>query len=53
MLYLEFLANCILVDASTVICWMSPFVFLGVLVYFVSFIIFNDVDPDQMSHFDA
>ena len=28
------LAHCILVDSSTVICWMSPFVILGPSVLF-------------------
>ena len=31
------LTNCILVDSSTVICWTSPFVILGVLGLFCCF----------------
>ena len=36
----EQLTNCILVDSSTVVCWISPFVILRVSVYFVAFILF-------------
>ena len=49
-----------LVDSSTIVCWMSPFVILGIGVYCVPFILFwwkillaNNVDPDQMPHFVA
>ena len=52
------LIHCILVDSSTVICWMSSFVILGCQVYFETSILFlmkillaNIVDPDQMPHF--
>ena len=31
------LTHCILVDFSTVICWMSPFVLVGMLGLFSSF----------------
>ena len=31
------LTKCILVDSSTVICWMSPFVILGVTSLFCHF----------------
>ena len=34
------LTHCILVNSSTVICWMSPFVILERQVYFVAFILF-------------
>ena len=33
------LTHCILVDSSTVICWMSPFVILGASVLFVTYIL--------------
>ena len=36
------ITHCVLVEYSTVICRMSPFVILGVWVYFVAFIIFFD-----------
>ena len=45
-------------DSSTVICWTSPFVILGVSGLFVAFILFlmeillaNSVDPDQTPHY--
>ena len=52
--------QCILVDSSTIICWMSPFV----IVYFVAFtgifffifkkiLLASIVDPDQMPHYVA
>ena len=50
------LTHCILVDSSTVICWMSPFDILEVLDLFVAFILIlmenpvSNVDPDQMPH---
>ena len=47
------LTHCVLVDSSSVICWTSPFVILGVWVYFVALILFmmthsvsKNVDPD-------
>ena len=58
-LHLElFLAHCILVDTSTVICWVSPFVILGVSGQFCHFyfifagkiLLANTVDPDQRPH---
>ena len=37
---------CILVDPSTAICWMSPFVILGVSgLFFVTFILFLMENP--------
>ena len=33
-------AHCILVDTSTVVCWTSPFVILGMSGFFVTFILF-------------
>ena len=55
------LTHCILVDSSTVICGMSPFVSFGVLGLFCQFhSIFvenpqlaNNVDPDQAPHYVA
>ena len=51
------LTHCILVDSSTIICWTSPFVILGVsglLCHFYSVFdespVTNNVDPDQMPH---
>ena len=38
-----FLTNGILVDSSTDIYWMSPFVILGVLVLFCSFYCFYSI----------
>ena len=56
-IYEECFTHCILVDSSTLKCWTSPFVILGVWVYFVAFILFlmeNPVSkrsrPDQMPH---
>ena len=47
--------NSILMDSSTVTCWTSPFVILGVVGLFCPLIHFlwkillaNNVDPDQM-----
>ena len=44
-------------NSSTAICWMSPFVILGLSGSFCSFILFfmeillaNNLDPDQMPH---
>ena len=58
--HLHLLTHCILVDSSTVICWTSPFVILGVSGLFVTFILLfmenpvsNSVDPDQMPHYVA
>ena len=54
------LTNCIMVDSSTVICWMSPYVILGVLglgffslfFYFLWKILFgNNVVIDQTPHY--
>ena len=55
------LTHCILVDSSTVICWMSPLVILGVLSLFCHFhsiflwkiLLAYNVDPDQMPHYVA
>ena len=55
------LTQCILVDSSTVTCWMSPFVILGVTGLFCCFHCIvdgkscyaNSVDPDQMPHYVA
>ena len=54
------LTHCILVDSSTDICWMSPFVILRCWIYFVAVFYFwwkilfaNNVDPDQMPHYVA
>ena len=52
------LTHCILADSSTVMYWRSPFVILGMSVYFVPFILFFDrkscyqstVDADQIPH---
>ena len=47
------LTKCILVDSSTVICWMSPFVILGVsslFCHFYSILLANNVESDQMPH---
>ena len=41
----ESLIHCILVDSSTVICWMSPFVIWRVSGLFVSFILFLMENP--------
>ena len=44
-------------DSSTVICWTSPFVILGVSGHFVSFILFlmknpvSTVDLDRTPHY--
>ena len=48
-----------MVDRSTVICWMSPFVILGMLGLLCRFYYFfrwkillaNNVDPDQMPQY--
>ena len=45
ILILHLLTHSILVDSSTVIYWMSPFVLIGVLVYFVAFILFLLENP--------
>ena len=37
--------HCILVESSTVICWMSPFVILGVSGLFVAFILLVIENP--------
>ena len=50
------LTHFILIDSSTVICWTSPFVILGVLGLFCLFhsifswkiVLANTVDPEQM-----
>ena len=54
------LTHCILVNSSTGICWMSPFVILGMPVLFCHYYIFNgkillvnNVDPDQIPHYVA
>ena len=50
------LSHCILVDSSTVICWTSPYVILGLAGLFWDFYsIFeaNSVDPDQRPHYVA
>ena len=49
------LAHCILVDSSTVICWMSLFVILGCWVYFVAFILYLMENPvsKQYRHWSA
>ena len=55
------LTHCILVDSSTAICWMCPFLILGVLGLFCHFysifdgkiLLANNVDPDQMPHYVA
>ena len=54
------LTHCILVDSSSVTCWTSPFVILGVSSLFRCFNsilmenpISNNVDPDQMPHYVA
>ena len=56
------LTHCILVDSSTDICWMSPFVSLGVLGLFLTFILFLMENPvyskqcrpsDQKPHYMA
>ena len=39
------LAQCILVDSSTIVCWTSPFVILGGRVYFVALIVFLMENP--------
>ena len=39
------LTHCIQVDSSTVICWMSSFVILEALGYFVAFILFLMENP--------
>ena len=52
------LTQCILVDYSTIVCWTSPFVILGVLGLFCHFytifygkiLLANNVDPDQKPH---
>ena len=36
------LTHCVLVDSSTFICWMSPFVILGASGLFFSVILFFD-----------
>ena len=52
------LTHCILVDSSTVICWMSPFVILGVSGLFCCLILLdlenpvaNSADLGQMPHY--
>ena len=55
------LTHCILVDSSTVICWTSIFIILGVLGLFCHFhsifrwkiLLAENVDPDQMTHYVA
>ena len=52
------LIHYILVDSSTVLCWMCPFVILRdvgpILFYFFKEILLaNNVDPDQMPHYVA
>ena len=50
------LTHSILADSSSVICWTSPFVILGVCGLFsISWKIMlgNTVDPDQMPHYMA
>ena len=42
---LQSLTHCNLVDSSTVICWMSPFVVLGVMIYFVLVILLLTENP--------
>ena len=46
-IYLMYLTHCILVDSSTVICWTSPFVIIGVSGYFVAFILFLMENSDS------
>ena len=58
--YLYIITNCILVDSSTFICWVSPFVILGVSGFFIIYYIFDgksclqtvySVDCDQIPHY--
>ena len=59
--YSFILTHCILVHSSTVICWMRPFVIIGVSGLFSRFysifdwkiMLANNVDPDQMPHYVA
>ena len=55
---LRCLTHCILMNSSTVKCWMHPFVILGVLssqLFYFCFkiLLANTVDPDQMPHYVA
>ena len=45
----RFLTHCILVDSSTVICWASPFVILGVSDLFCRFYFISDGKSDVAS----
>ena len=55
------LTHCILVDSSTVICWMSPFVILGVWglfwcfysIFLLKIMLATTVDPDLAPHYVA
>ena len=44
------LTHCILVDSSTVICWMSPLVILGVLGLFCHFYSIFDEKPVRIHY---
>ena len=55
------LTHCILVDFSTVICWTSSFIILGVSAVFCCFYFIFDgklslaisVEPYQMPHYEV
>ena len=59
--FLILFTHCLLVNTSTVICWTSPCVILGVSFLFSCFysiflwkiLLANNVDPDQMPHYLA
>ena len=48
------LTHCIVMDSSTAVCWMGPFVILGVsnsVCHFYSIFNGNNVDREQMPHY--
>ena len=54
------LTHCILVDSTTFICCLSPFVIWGCWVYFVALILLlmeilsaDNIDADKMQHYVA
>ena len=55
--YVIAFTHCILVDSSTVICWMSPFAILGVsgknsfILFWWKLLLANNVGHDQMPHY--
>ena len=59
--YPSTLSHYVLVDSSTITCWMSPFVILAMSGIFCRFYsisygkscLANNVDPDQMPHYVA